>query len=191
MELDGNRFLRATSRNAALSIDLGESLPPRFTIEMDVYNAGAPYGMALGFNRLPNERNGLRGQAYVQWAAPARAGSGFISAEGTSNALQRVDESFRKPVRFRVMVDGQHLKLYADYQRLANVPTAGLERSQQVHLLFDGSSEAPIYVGNVRVAAGGRDLYDVLERGGPLHGRRSGIRHGERSAAARVGGRLG
>jgi outer membrane protein OmpA-like peptidoglycan-associated protein len=62
------------------------------------------------------------------------------------------------------MADGRHVKMYVGEQRVANVPNGDLVRGDTLWLenTFAASQEDPIYVGSIRVAAGGRDLYDAL-----------------------------
>jgi len=171
VELGGTRFVRASSGNAALSIPLGERLPDRFTIELDIYNPGAPYGLLMSTGQLPQNRNGFSGEPHFQWAAPAYMGHGLIGADGSRLAVVAATQDAQRgyergPVTARVMVDGQHLKVYWGQERIANVPQVELSRGEAVHLVLAASQSQPIYVGNIRIAAGGRDLYSVLEREG-------------------------
>ena len=164
VELDGVRFLRAAGRNAAFSIPLPETLPDRFTIEMDVYNPGAPYGLLMTTGAMPQGSSAFRGEPHLVWAAPARGGHGLKGADGGNLAVVRMDAEV--PVTARVMMDGKHLKLYWGQERIANVPRVELPRSNAIHFVIEAYPETPIYVGSFRVAAGGRDLYSVLEREG-------------------------
>jgi len=169
-EWEGQRWVRATSDNAALSIPLPETLPEQFTIEMDIYNPSAPYGMILSTGALPQSLN-FRGEPHLLWAGPASGGSGLIGPAGERLAADQFEVDAvrgfeRAPVTARVMVDNQHMKLYWGDTRIANVPQVDLPRSQFLHLVFRADPSQPIYIGNIRIAAGGRDLYAVLEREG-------------------------
>ncbi len=172
VELGGNRFLRAGSSNAAFSIPLPEALPEQFTIEVDIYNPSSPYGLIMSTGRVPRSGAGSHGgEPSIQWAAPAKLGHGLIGSDGSRLAVQQstldgVRGYEKGPVTARVMMDGEHLKLYWGTNRIANVPHVEMPRGEFVHLVLEAGPEQPIYVGNIRVAAGGRDLYAVLEREG-------------------------
>jgi outer membrane protein OmpA-like peptidoglycan-associated protein len=65
------------------------------------------------------------------------------------------------------MADGDYVKVYIDEHRVANVPNAVFPRTDALYI--DASSvtpENPGLIGPIRIAAGGRDLYDRLEADG-------------------------
>jgi outer membrane protein OmpA-like peptidoglycan-associated protein len=64
------------------------------------------------------------------------------------------------------MADGQHVKVYMGDTRVANVPNVDLGRSKQIWVKLPATAESPAFVGAVRVAAGGRKLYDALAEKG-------------------------
>ena len=66
----------------------------------------------------------------------------------------------------RVMVDGRYVKAYVNEQRVANVPNLDYTRGDKVLFYCDGTAEAPVLVRNIRLASGGRKLYDALEESG-------------------------
>jgi outer membrane protein OmpA-like peptidoglycan-associated protein len=68
----------------------------------------------------------------------------------------------------RIMVDGQYAKVYVGERRVANVPNAEFVRSDGLYIEnnYLASEEKPLYFGSIRVAAGGDDLYEVLDRDG-------------------------
>lgn len=66
----------------------------------------------------------------------------------------------------RIMVDGSYAKVYVDRTRVTNVPNADLPRDDRLWFFVPGSEEAPTYIGAVRVAAGGKDLYEALSTEG-------------------------
>jgi outer membrane protein OmpA-like peptidoglycan-associated protein len=81
---------------------------------------------------------------------------------------KRAAEATREAmVTVRVMADGDYLKMYLDGQRVANAPNAVFPRSDTLFLAASwASDEHPVLVGPVRIAGGGRDLYDRLARDG-------------------------
>jgi len=70
-------------------------------------------------------------------------------------------------VTVRVMADGGYMKVYLDEHRVSNVPNAVFPRTNTLYLTAAwGYDELPVLIGPIRVAAGGRDLYDRLEAEG-------------------------
>jgi outer membrane protein OmpA-like peptidoglycan-associated protein len=66
----------------------------------------------------------------------------------------------------RIMVDGAHAKVFMNEKRIANAPRVELARGDQITFRFDARDDRPIYIGNIRIAAGGKDLYDKLASDG-------------------------
>jgi hypothetical protein len=62
----------------------------------------------------------------------------------------------------RMMVDGRYVKAYMDDKRVANAPNANLGRSNKILFKFGASDKEPVFIGNIRVMAGGKKLYDGL-----------------------------
>jgi outer membrane protein OmpA-like peptidoglycan-associated protein len=70
-------------------------------------------------------------------------------------------------VKIRIAVDGDYLKLYVDEQRVLNVPNAKLGRTKQILFDLNGwSAKEPRMIANLRIAAGGRPMYDALMNDG-------------------------
>lgn len=166
VEWQGGRYLRAIS-GGLLAIPLPSNLPERFTIE---YAAHLNHGNA--WVRV------MPGPAYF---GPARTHRGsVVSVEATRAGLRPAvnegptvmtplaDKAIRNGVvPIRVMGDGDYLKVYFGERRVANVPNAVFPRSDRIHLAVNSASEQfPILIGPIRIAAGGLDLYDRLERDG-------------------------
>lgn len=151
VEWQGQRWLRADA--GEFLINLPETLPERFTIEFDLAGNGNP--MVLKFL----EEGDGRIEVGVDFA---RLVSGEVDGRGGLRASTK-----ETPVRIRIAVDGSYLKLYADENRALNVPNADLGRSNQIYVDMHGwSAEYPRMIANLRIAAGGRELYDALAADG-------------------------
>ncbi len=171
VEWQGRRLLQNTGpRHAAFQVELPETLPEQFTIEFDVY---FPHGnqqmmvatsppTAAGGNWSTLEGNIFK-VASNQGAGLTVVGQG-AGVESTIAALA-VREGL---VPFRIMADGAHVKVFVGEQRVANVPNADIRRSGSLYFenTYFADAENPMFVGPIRVAAGGRDLYDELEAEG-------------------------
>jgi outer membrane protein OmpA-like peptidoglycan-associated protein len=71
------------------------------------------------------------------------------------------------PVKVRIAVDGDYAKVYVNEKRVSNVPNAKLGRGKKVYLALNGwSEESPRMIADVRIAAGGRPMYDALTAAG-------------------------
>jgi OmpA-OmpF porin, OOP family len=64
------------------------------------------------------------------------------------------------------MADGEYVKVYAAGTRVANMPRADIGRDSRIWIEFAASPQAPAYLRNIRVAAGGRELYEALAETG-------------------------
>ncbi len=167
VEWEGGRYVRVISNGTAV-LPLPRTLPERFTVEFAinithgnqyVSLTSAPYGHGPRRNEFEGSR--------IAWGN-ARAG-----IEPTRDAGPEV----RTPIEtgryatdvvpVRVMADGEHMKVYWDDRRIANVPNAVFPRTDSLYLTFTSvSGENPILVGPIRIAGGGLELYDRLARDG-------------------------
>jgi outer membrane protein OmpA-like peptidoglycan-associated protein len=69
-------------------------------------------------------------------------------------------------VSVRIMADGAHVKAYINETRISNAPRVEMARGDRITFVVWGSAKNPIYIGNIRIAAGGKDLYDKLAEDG-------------------------
>jgi len=153
-ESNGARFLRATGLGQ-VKIPLPEMLPQRFTVEFDF--------------------DGDRTQGWVnaiQFADPAVATAGMSKIEfrpdyggvaGPVTAEVHLDaNAIQHPTHVAVMADGAYVKAYLNGVRVANVPKAQLGRTKGIWILVNGNQADPASISNIRVAEGGKPLYDAL-----------------------------
>ncbi len=173
VEWRGRRLLRTTGpRYAAFVVRLPETLPERFTIEAEVFFPHTNQSAAISMEKKVVNA-GYRDRQFLQIAATHGTG---VKGHG-----DRVVESMgkdptihRRLVPIRIMVDGDHVKVYVGDHRVANAPNARLPRTGllQFSNTYFADQENPMYFGPIRVAAGGRDLYDALETEGrvAVHG---------------------
>jgi OmpA-OmpF porin, OOP family len=156
VETQGKRFLRATS-SGWFAIPLAEQLPSRFTLELQMSAVGG-WNQEIFFG--PESRG-------VQQPR-------VILSQGASGVSIGNAQTLSKPVRnwrgavfpVRVMVDGTHAKVFIGETRVANVTTIDLGRDRQILIQVRAQQGAPVLIGDVRVMAGCRDLYDALAADG-------------------------
>ncbi|HEU4699109.1 MAG TPA: OmpA family protein, partial [Gemmatimonadales bacterium] len=59
-----------------------------------------------------------------------------------------------------------HVKVYVDSLRVATVPQVDLARGRKLWVKVQAIPDQPVLLGNLRIAAGGRALYDALATSG-------------------------
>jgi outer membrane protein OmpA-like peptidoglycan-associated protein len=154
VEWQGARWLRG--EKGEFFIDLPEVLPERFTMEFGLSGSGN----AMEFSFV-NDHQGQDKRVEVgTYFARLRAGE--IDGQGELGL-----NTEQAPVKIRISVDGKYLKLYANEKRALNVPNADLGRSKRIYFNMNGwSAESPRLISDLRVMAGGRQLYDALNADG-------------------------
>ena len=155
-EVGGKRYLRGVSWGE-FDIPLPEVLPEQFTLEFDLLPVSG-WGQYFYFTPERDQRN------YLQFSTDR----GGLEGPGSFSVLTDVKNPDRKTHVFKVqvMADGKYAKVYMDGVRVANAPNADLGRSNKITVLVRASAEYPVLIGNIRIAAGGKDLYKALEADG-------------------------
>lgn len=171
VEWNGRRWLRNTGpRHASIDIPLRDVLPEKFTIEFDAFFPHGNQRMVVATTAPPEGRGravDIPGNAFRVGVTGNRTGVIALKGDGVES-LNNSAEVGEGPVPIRIMVDGQYAKMYVGTRRVANVPNAAFERSDRIYFenTYFADDENPMLIGAIRVAGGGRDLYDVLEREG-------------------------
>ena len=159
-EWNAGRWLRGTAWPSVFSIPLPEVLPERFTVELEVVPGPDNRHLNLHFSERPEHYVTAR---YFQ----GRVNAGVWKVGSAVSVGNTQDEiGAGTPFLLRIMADGDYVKVYAGGTRVANMPNAKLGRSNRIRIELPGSDESPGYLRNIRVAAGGRDLYDALSESG-------------------------
>ncbi len=164
VEWEGRRLLRNTGpRHSAVKIILPRVLPEHFTIEFDAYFPHSNYVIAVAPSP-PSGRNnytGLSGHFFQVGAAP---GTGVRMRDNQGASTTRIDEIVKGLVPIRILADGRYARVYVNEKRVANIPNADLQRSDELWIenMYHASTEVPLYIGAIRIAEGGTDLYRKL-----------------------------
>jgi OmpA-OmpF porin, OOP family len=154
VDWQGARYLRSKPGDGAwFYIPLPEVLPERFTVEFD-YAAPPGNQTSLYFDKQGGGRN------RVDFGAQS-AGVGGGSVQSDSKLEKNMADKF---YHARVMGDGKYVKVYVNEQRVANTPNANLGRSDKILVQFPYNGTKMIT--NIRVAAGGKKLYEALAEKG-------------------------
>ena len=169
IEWQGRRFIQTSSKYNAFAVPLPETLPEQFTIEFDLYDAAGVWGVGIALSDPPNR--GFTWSAYYEahvFRAGHEHGSGVWTGRNNQQVATSVDmRSAEQIVPVRIMVDGAHAKMFIGENRVANVPQADLPRSDRIYFfVWSLPPDKLTYIADIRIAAGGRDLYDALEADG-------------------------
>ncbi|NBB99639.1 MAG: OmpA family protein [Bacteroidetes bacterium] len=171
IEWEGAHVLRVNSSGSAFDIQLGEELPERFTLEFDFHTPH--YYNDLGVHPVGEDGEPM-GDNYLYVNPYAAEGSGGVGIgafyrTGAATSLSYAHEPIiSRMTPIRLMADGRYVKVFVEQRRVANIPNADLGRSGTLRFDFYNVNvhHGPIYVSGIRVAAGGRDLYEALENEG-------------------------
>ena len=160
VDWQGRRFLSIPSA-ALIEIPLPETLPERFTVELDYYAGAAKnYGYAPMLLFAEEANPDSPRNPHVRFNESA----GIF---GPQEFATTISSAYRDSLyKVRVMADGKYAKVYINERRVANAPRANLARSDKLVLNFHGWDKEPTLVGNIHVAAGGKKLYDALAEKG-------------------------
>lgn len=165
VDWQGARYLRALA-NGSVAIVLPSTLPDRFTIEVPVSllhgNSNIRLTTGRAYNARPTNYQGSVVSVELRRIGIRPLGAG---PDAMAPMQHRFDQDGVAPLR--VMADGEYMKVYLGETRVANVPNAVFPRGDTLFVSVSSASpERPVLLGPVRVAGGGRDLYDRLERDG-------------------------
>lgn len=162
-EWKGAKYLRA-SEWSTIYIPLPEVLPQRFTMEFDVstsYKATGGADLEVWFQEAGKDYYDHTTYGVVDFGySRAELNAGKVRAEG--KYPKDIEGQF---IKARIMADGKYVKVYVDGQRVANVPNAQLGRSNRIRMVIPARSDAML-IGNIRIAAGGKKLYDAIAEKG-------------------------
>jgi len=160
VKMKGQRFLRINDAESVFRLQLPEKLPKRYTITFDYYTEKWTDNMSISPLNASGQTVGMN---YFQ------VGGGELGVGGRGEkAVSSIKSSRRASkeiVPIRIMVDGSYAKAYMGKERFANIPNADLPRTKTLRFNF-GRLSKNAYIGNFRVAAGGRDLYTALQEEG-------------------------
>jgi OOP family OmpA-OmpF porin len=169
VELDGGQRALKASSYSQLLIPLPEMLPQKFTVELDVINRDSR-GVAANTFEITGG-GALNDSKYTQvgWGHNGLSVSGG-GVEGMSIMAKDADVTryVGHPASFRILGDGEALKLYADEKRIANIPNGGFQRGRSLVLYLQGRDDEKnaVYVTRIRVAESNKDIYDELSEKG-------------------------
>ena len=187
VSFEGQRFLRY-SQSGAFQVPVGQTLPGRFTIEFDAQIGRG--GNVEVFTAPPSDPdNDARPFGNYEENKLVLGGAGGYSQSGvyegwravvSGKAVGAVHDGV---VHVEVTIDDDAVKMYADGDRIANVPRADFGRHDAVTFTVGARDDRLVYLSNLRIAAGGNDLYGALSSEGRVVA--EGLRFDTASASLR------
>lgn len=161
VEWQGSRYVRATS-GGAIAVPLPATLPERFTMEFPASVSHGNASVRVSTSPIREYAGSTPTLAFAEAGLRAERNQGPRTMTTKRDAV-RGDVM----VAFRVMADGDYMKMYIDDHRVANAPNAVFPRTDKLYITVSSATDDdPIMIGPMRIAAGGLDLYDRLERDG-------------------------
>lgn len=154
----GQNFLR-TVASGTVAIPLPEVLPQRFTFEAD-YNGSSGWGLNIHFADPAVVDN-----PSTAVFSPTEGG---LEGDQVSSRSFVPDNAVRPITHVAVMADSEYAKIYINGVRVSNVPNSHFGRGKVILIDMTGSNDEPAYLTNIRVAAGGKPLYDALMASGSV-----------------------
>ena len=163
VDFQGQRFLRSMS-GGSFEIRLPQQLPGTFTLEFDAQVAnGAGLNVYFSERVRDDDTRPFYGYEGDYLNVGNWRGSGLWSSnEPKSTVALPRDEV----IPIRITVDDAYVKMYAGTTRIANVPRADLGRHNAVTFTLNSRNDRLLYIGDIRLGAGGNDLYGALESEG-------------------------
>ena len=152
VDVRGRRMIRATG-GGVFQVRLPQRLPESFTIEFDVQTANQA---SVSVFTAPPTRDDDNRPHYLYDGAYVNVGSwrgSGVWAERGPRSVKPIERDVVLPVG--VTVDGDYVKVYVGRDRVANVPRADLGRHDAVTFAISSRADRELYLGNLRVAAGG------------------------------------
>ena len=165
VSFEGRRFLHYTA-SGAFEVRLDQTLPTTFTIEMDVQ--GTNDGSVSLYTRprvYHNDTFPFYGYDGDYLNVGSWRGSGLWSG-GDPKSTEVIPND--RVVHVEITVDDAYVKMYADGNRIANVPRVDLGRHDAITFVVNAREDLPVYLTDLRIASGGNDLYSALESEGRI-----------------------
>jgi OOP family OmpA-OmpF porin len=158
VEIKGQKYLH-TVTGAEMTITLPEALPQRFTVEVTFHRQGGN-GMGLYFKFGGNDEFQFRcdqGNGTIYGAGPNG------SKESGQDVAGIGENDFET---CRLMVDGGYAKAYVNAVRVGQLNGLVFPRENKIQVELPNADDNGSLITGIRIAAGGRKLYDALASSG-------------------------
>jgi OOP family OmpA-OmpF porin len=158
VNLKGTKYLR-TVTGGQMIIDLPEALPQRFTVEFVFHRRG---GNGSGTHVQFGDTK------VMSWRCDqAVGGIEGVGANGNKESQQEVPGVSQDEMETcRLMVDGGYAKAYVNSVRVGQLNGLIFDRTSKIRIDLANANEDGAVMTSIRVAAGGKKLFDGLSTAG-------------------------
>ena len=163
VEWEGRRLLRGTGGDRFI-IQIPDGLPEQYTLEFDLHDPTTSSGTDIYPVAL---EDGQKYEGHRINIGSWRGSGVWENGPVSTNAIEDLEETV---VPIRISVDRGYVKVYANEHRIANVPQVKFpDEGTGITFHFHTRTDRPIYLGNLRVAEGGRTrIYETLSAEGRI-----------------------
>ena len=158
VDIKGQKYLHTTT-GADMTITLPEVLPTRFTIEFQFHrNGGNGSGAYLHIGDTKELQFRCdQGNASIYGSGPNGDKQSGQTADGVGeNEIETC----------RLMVDGGYAKAYINSVRIGQLNSLTFNRTNKILFIVPNANESGALVTSIRIAAGGKKMYDALSADG-------------------------
>jgi len=161
VDIGGKKYLRTVTGGDA-TITLPAPLPERFTIEVTFHRRGGNgMGLFLYLGRGTPQQLALRCDAEGRASIEGHGASG-TKESGERNPAVGPDDF----ETCRYMVDGGYVKAYVNEMRVGQLNGLTIARTPTIKVDLANADQNGALVTDIRIAAGGRKLWDALSTSG-------------------------
>ena len=158
VDIKGRKYLH-TVTGALMTINLPEALPQRFTIEVVFHRQGGN-GSGLYFKFGENDDLQFR----CDQGSATIFGKGPNGSKESGQEVPGIGENDMETCR--LMVDGGYAKGYVNSVRVGQLNGLVFPRDRKIQIELPNADDNGSLVTNIRIAAGGKQLYDGLTTDG-------------------------
>jgi outer membrane protein OmpA-like peptidoglycan-associated protein len=163
VDINGKKYLR-TVTGATSFITLPEALPQRFTIEIVFHRKGGN-GSGLYF-KIGTSNNDQELSLGCEQSGNASASIQGYGANGQKQARDEVKMDENAFATCRYMVDGGYVKAYVNNVRVGQLAGLTFARGNKIQLDIPNADENGTLITDIRIAEGGKPMYDALTTSG-------------------------
>lgn len=153
----GHNYMR-TVEGGDVFIVLPDTLPTQFTVEVKYH--GPEAGNPIAFRTSQNSD-------FASWGCYRTSGWVDGGGGGARSSAEVHDVGPNDIVNCRFTISDRYVKGYLNEHRIANVPTTHVAHTDTLYISVPSGEESdPVLFTDLRIAAGGRRLYDALTANG-------------------------
>jgi outer membrane protein OmpA-like peptidoglycan-associated protein len=160
VELDGEHVLEV-SASSVFRLKFKETLPPDFSLELDVRTGAPNMAINIFFTRMETAVSRFPSHYLSIWR-----GAGIFFHGNSVSSIDNVRTISKRFHAVKFQADGDYAILYVDHERAGNLPGVSIERSNEIEFHVTANANYRTYIKNIVLAAGLDQLYETLQSEG-------------------------